>query len=93
MASRRFYARVASVAESYFNISGATSKFLTRLECESDKLRERVAKLESDNTKISQGLQEQEERVWILEPELEEKRALEASLRSCINVSECREPR
>lgn len=53
------------------------------------ELKEKEARLESENAELSQHLREQEERVWILKSELK-KEALEASLHSLIDVADLR---
>lgn len=50
----------ASVAESYFNASGAASEQFARLERKNAELKKREAKLESDNAELSQRLKERE---------------------------------
>lgn len=58
-----FIDRAASVAKSYFNVSGAASKQSALFKRENTKLRERESKLNSDNAELMWPLDEQEERV------------------------------
>lgn len=78
---------------SYFNTSDAASKHLAWVKCENAELKEKEAKLESDNTKLSQRLQEKEDRIWILESELKERATLEASILSQIDMVELQKAR
>lgn len=80
--------RVVSMAESYFNVSGAVSEQSARFERENAKLREKEAKLNSYNSKLTWDLEEHKERVRILESKLKERESLEASLHSYVDVAD-----
>lgn len=84
---------VVSVAKSYFNVSGPATEQATWFERENAKLREKEARLNSSNAGANLSLEEQEERVWILESELKEMETLEATLHSRVCIADLQKHR